>query len=346
MARNFHDDATQFMTDLLKLLRSESNSANLGESLQGEESAFSVLLRLVGVENNVVLDIEGAENKEVSADNAPNLVDNFFKIQNGATADQLTKLNRLLKAYKKRLTRYSKSRVLIKLNRVKKLVEPPEELIDSRQLVKSTPEQTRKEVALRQKELQESGEVTGIVDQTIALHQALDLSVNATVNLPTDSGAFASQLRKLTTAISKDSTDTIDRLTRFKDDIQNEVTRLENTDKLLFEGAETFSTANQLLSLLNVLDVLIFLTDRQQIKYNCSECKFFRTGQTDVCIFAGKGAISNTPLVEIIDENSNKIVGRQTSPTNSCKQVWGLDSNEYHTPSDSVKDAIRKILKE
>jgi len=92
---------------------------------------------------------------------------------------------------------------------------------------------------------------------------------------------------------------------------------------------------------------LIFLTDRKKMKYDCSQCKFFREGKSNVCIFAGAGAVSLTPLVTITDQSTNNsVIGRLTKPINSCKQVWGLESNEYLSSSDSIIEFLQGQLKD
>lgn len=349
MARTFHDDAIRFMTDLLKLLERETQSQSLGEATSGNESVFSVLLRLIGAQSNVVLDTNQDPENRVTVDSengeANDLFNNFFKVQIRSVETELAQINSLLKAYRKRLTRYSKARTQIKLNRTKRLIEEPENPLDAQDLVKDSPEQTRKILAEEQRKLREAGDLTGIVDQDIELQRALQLSVEAAVNVPEDTGEFRSQLVRFMTANAKEAGDNIERLNLFKQEVQNEVNRLENSDKLLFEGVETFSGEDQKLSLLQVIDVLIFLTDRNRMKYDCSQCKFFKKGKSEVCTFAGEGATGLTPLVNIIDEEGNTIVGRLTQSTNNCKQVWGLDSNEYYSPSDDIIQALESILK-
>ncbi len=346
---NFHNDARQFMTDLLKLLERESQSQTLGESTSGNESVYSVLLRLIGAQSQVILNADQDPENKVVVDpeeaDSQDLFNNFFKVQVRSVELELEQINTLLQAYRRRLTRYSKARTKIKLNRTKKLIEVPTTPLDAQELVKDTPELTRKALSEEQEKLQKAGDITGIIDQDIQLQRALELSVRSAINVPENTGIFRNQLVSFMTSTAKEASDNIERLTLFKKEVTSEVNRLENSDQLLFDGVETFSGEDQKLSVLQVIDVLIFLTDRKRMKYDCSQCKFFRTGKSDICTFAGEGVTGLTPLVNITDEEGNTIVGRLTQTTNSCKQVWGLDSNEYYAASDDLIKALENILK-
>lgn len=345
MARTFHDDATKFMADLIKLLERESQSRKVGESLTSNETAASTLLRIIGILQDPKLD--NSETTETTVQQAlPNLVDDLFKIQNTRTDQQLQQINNLLNAFRKRLTRYSKARNQIKLKRTQKLIEIPENPINPADLVKNSPEETSEAVAKKQQQIREEGDLKGVIDQDISLQRALELSINQTVDLPAEAGAFSSQLRRFMTAMGKEAGDKIENLQLRKQEIQNEVNRLENSDNLLFQGAPVFGNTEKTLSLLKVIDVLIFLTDRKRVKFNCSECKNFRQGRTNACIFAGTGAISPAPLVTLTDEQGNPIIGRLTRPTNSCKQTWDLESNEYWQASEDLTNALNDLLED
>jgi len=346
---NFHDDAVQLMTDILNLLNEEAQSGQVGDSSAADESVYSVLLRLVGVSSSVVLNIN---NNPTNTTTQPgptakdsNLVDDLFKIQDRNAELQLAQINLLLKTFKQRLSRYSKARQSIKLNRTKRLIDPATKPLDANKLVLSTPEQTRKGLTAAQKKLQKDGDITGIIAQDIAIQTALDSSINNATPIPDNIGNFASQLTNFLRSTATEAEDNIYKLTLFQNEIQSEVNKLENAQKLLFDGSPTFSGSDQTLSLINVLNLLIFLTDRTQMLYNCSQCQFFRPGKSNVCTFAGAGSSSLTPLVNLTDQSGNPVVGRLAQPNNSCKQVWGLDSNEYYAPSDAVIQASTKLLK-
>lgn len=345
----FHDNSLEFMTDLLRLLDKQAQTSNLGESASGKESVYSVLLRLTGVTKNISFDIDKDPNStsELKADKQTNLVDSFFKIHTKSTDLQLAEINMLLRAFKKRVTRYSLARQQIKLNRTRRLVAVPTNPLIAENLVKTNLDQTRRSLAKEQKKLKDAADLTGIVDQDISIQKALELSINNAVNVPEDTGELRNQLVSFLKSTGKEAADNIERLTLFKQEIQAEVGRLENAEKLLFDGIGTFSGADQKLSLLRVLDLLIFLTDRKKMKYDCSQCKFFREGKSNVCIFAGAGAFSLTPLVTITDQfTGDSVIGRLTKPINSCKQVWGLESNEYFSPSDSIVELLQGLLKD
>jgi hypothetical protein len=347
---NFHDDAVQLMTDILNMLNQEAQSSQVGDSSTGNESVYSVLLRLVGVSNSVVLNINNKATDTTTqpgvATKDPNLVDDFFKIQDRSTELQLAQINLLLKTFKQRLSRYSKARQSIKLNRTKRLIDPAAKPLDASKLVLSTPEQTRKGLTAAQSKLQKEGDITGIIAQDIAIQTALGASINNATPIPENIGNFASQLTNFLRSTATEAEDNIYNLTLFQNEIQSEVNKLENAQKLLFDGSPTFSGPDQTLALINILNLLIFLTDRKQMLYNCSQCKFFRPGKSNVCIFAGAGGSSSpTSLVNLIDQSGNPVVGRLTQPNNSCKQVWGLDSNEYYAPADSITQALTKLLK-
>lgn len=344
MTDSFNDDSTKFMTNLLKLLEKEAQNISAGESLRGQETASSVLLRLVGVTKTPSLDKTTAGEANAPAIQVANLVDSYFKIQTNRTNQQLSLLNTLLKTYRSRLTRYSRARSEIKLKRTKKLIEEPSKPLKANELVKDDPTQTRKNITEKQKELRKAGDLKGILDQDIQLHKALETSVNRTVSIPTEAGTFASQLNGFVTATAKEANDQIEQLELYKQEVQNEVNRLENTDKLLFEGSKTFDNTDKTLSLLQILDLLIFLTDRKKAKYDCSQCKHFRKAKTDACVFVGSGSTSPSPIVNLTDEQGNPVTGRLTKPTNSCKNVWNLESNEYFTMSDNLVETLKKLL--
>jgi hypothetical protein len=146
------------------------------------------------------------------------------------------------------------------------------------------------------------------------------------------------------TATAKESLDKIEQLDLLKQELQNEVYKLENADNLLFNGVSTFNKDSKKLSLLQVIDVLIFLTDRKKMKFDCSQCKYYRKGKSEACTFAGSGSVSPAPLVTLTDAQGNPIIGRLTRSTNSCKEVWGLETNEYFTASDDIVIALKKLL--
>lgn len=347
----FHDDAVKFMQELLILLQEESSSSRKG-TLVTQEAVDATLLRLLGVLIQPVI-TEGSE--EIPSDDptatnssqtAPDsLLHNFLKIQRNTTAQDVATINKLLKAFKSRLNRYSKARAKIKLNRIQKLIQEPSKPIDPADLTKDTPENTRREVAKKLDELQAAGDIKGLIQQEISTNQAMASSIDRVVaKVPEQTGVFRSQLIDLLRANGKESFRGIENLNRFKDELTKESNRIENMDKLLFEGETTYTTGVK-LSLLKVLDVLIFLTDRQQMKYDCSQCKFFQKGSPNACVFAGAGETSRTSAVTVKDDQGAEVAGRLTQPRNSCKDVWGLESNEYFTPSDSIVKSLERVLR-
>ena len=344
----FYDNATQAMTDILKILLQEAQTSSVGDNVQATESVYSALLRVLGVSHTATLDIQKNPNNKISLNSTnANLVDSLFKVQNKTTEQQLLNINTLLKAYKQRLLRYSKNRQAIKLNRTKKLVQSPSKPLNTQDLIKNSPDQTRKAVTEAQKKLIEDGDITGILQQDLVLLQALQQSVDRSIpNLTSDqAGSFLSQLDTFIQGTSKEATENIEKLSNYSDEIASEVKRLEDQQKLLFTGSSTFSGTDQTLSLFDVLDLLIFLTDRKKMRYECSQCKFFVQGKTNVCTFAGTGSTSPTNIVTTIDPTTgNTVTGRQTRDTNSCKQVWGLENNTYHQPSQNVVDQLQKLL--
>lgn len=347
---SFHDNASQAMTDLLKILLEEATTATVGDNTQANESVFSVLLRLIGVSKKATLDIEKDANNKIDTNspNVSNLVDDLFKIQNKSTEQQLNDLNNILKSYKQRLLRYSKNRQTIKLNRTQKLVQNPSKPLNTQELVKQNPEQTRKAISEAQKKLSQEGDITGILQQDILLFKASEQSIaKATPNTPENSvDRMQAQLKNITQSPGKEASNYIEKLSNYSLEIQSEVKRLENEQNLLFQGSPTFSGPNQKLSLVKILDLLIFLTDRKRIRYDCSQCKFFLQGKSNsICTYAGAGNSTSTNLVSIPNPaTGNTTTGKQTRPTNSCKQVWGLEDNKYHQLNDTIVDQLLKDL--
>jgi len=344
---NFHDDSIKFMTDIIQVLTESSESGRLGTDTTGEETLISSLLRLIGVTSNVTLQINDNSSSQVQAQSTETIQDlfnNYFKTQTGLRSNELSELNVLLKGFRKRLTRYSKIRQKIKLNRTKTLIDLPTNPVDSDKIVKNTIDQTLKEIVKVQQKIRKEGDLKGIIDQDIELQTTMEKTINSSIKIPPEIGGFRNQLVRFLSANAKAASDNVEMLYRKKTEVQNEVNRLENAEKLLFSGVEI---SGQKLSLLKILDLLIFLTDKKKFHYNCSECKYFRSGKTNVCIFAGKGSVSLTQIVNFKDSKTGEtVVGRLTEQKNSCKQIWGLDSNEYFTPSESVIQSIEKILED
>lgn len=345
---NFQDNSIQTMIDLLKLLDEKATSESVGESALGRETFYSTLLRIIGVTQKIglTLDKEKGNSKVQDTTPTPNLLDNFFKIKTRTNELELQEVNKLLTTYKKRLLRYSKARQSIKLNRINKLVQAPTTPLDPTKLVKETPELTRKSISQEQKKLIDKRDFTGIIDQEISLNRALELSASAVAQIPENTGDFKNQLIQILRATSSEAEENIETLTLYKQEVQIEVNKLTKEEKLLFSGIDDPSGSKQKLSLMKVLDLLIFLTDTKKMKYDCSQCRFFREGKTSACIFAGKGAISLTRPVTIVDKQTGQTVnGQLSSPTNSCKQVWDLEKNDYYEPADSIAKLLEDKLK-
>jgi len=342
---SFHNDAVKFMQDLLILLREEAKSTKSGTQV-GQESPEKVLLRLLGVipEANLF----GSNQIFTQSQNtlpAESLLRNFFKIQTNATFQDLKTINSMLKSFRSRLNRYSRARTKIKLNRINKLITIPDNPINPDQLIQSTPEETKREVSRRLQKLEKDRDLKGIFDQEIAANSALATSVDRLViDIPENVGEFKDQLVSLLRATGKESNEIIETLSIQKSEFVKEASKLANIDNLLFNGEQTYNP-NVRLSLLKVLDVLIFLTDRQQMKYNCSQCKNFLQGTTNACIFAGGGGVPRTPAVTVPNEQGNSVAGRLTQSTNSCKEVWGLESNQFYTPSDTIIQTLERRLR-
>lgn len=345
---NFQDNAIQTIVDLLKLLDEKSSAGSLGESSTGKETFFSTLLRIIGVTHNVNLNInrEEGNSTEEPTPTEPNLVDNFFKVKTRTSEIELQEVNKLLIVYKKRLLRYSKARQAIKLSRISKLVEKPTTPLDPTKLVKDTPESTRKNISSEQKKLIDKRDFKGIIDQEISLNRALELSVSTASQIPENTGDFRNQLVQLLRATASEAENSIEILDLYKQEVQIEVNKLSKEEKLLFSGIDDPSGSQQKLSLMKVLDLLIFLTDTKKMKYDCSQCKFFREGKTSACTYAGGDAVSLTRSVTIIDKQTGQTVNGQLSrPTDSCKQIWNLEKNDYFEPADSVVKFIEGLLK-
>jgi hypothetical protein len=342
---NVTDEASKFMEDLIKLLAKEASNVQTGESVSGTEEASSILLRILGLTKVPVYgEVDRSEIPPGTlAQTSDTLVDTLFKVKNKSAELQLKQISTLLKTYKSKVARQSKARTNIKLKRTQKLAEEADNPIVAEDLVKDTPEQTQKAIAEKQKELREKGDLKGIINQDIQLQKALELSVSRSVDIPENSGPFAGQLTSLVNATGKQATDRIEKLNSLKKELQGEVNKLQNTEKLLFEGMPVLGQEDQKISLLSVIDLLIFLTDRKQMKYDCSQCIFYREGRSNACTFIGAG-ISSAPLVNLTDEEGNPIIGRLTKPNNSCKEVWNLETNQYFTAADKIVAAAKKML--
>lgn len=347
---SFQDNASQAMTDLLKVLLEEAKTASTADDAQATESVYSVLLRLIGISRRATLNIQKDANNKINTESSTefNLIDNLFKIQNKATEQQLINLNALLKTYKQRLLRYSKNRQTIKLNRTQKLVQKPQKPLNVEELVKQTPDQTKKAIAEAQKKLIQEGDIAGIIQQDLILFKALEQSIaKATPDVAENSAdRMQAQLNNIVQSAGKEANNYIEKLSNYNLEIQSEIKRLQNEQNLLFQGSSTFSGDNQKLSLLNVIDLLIFLTDRKNMRYECSQCKFFIQGRNNsICSYAGTDSATSANITTILDPTTgNNVTGKQTRSTNSCKQTWGLETNNYHQLSDKIVDQILKQL--
>lgn len=345
MSNYFHDDAIKFIVDIISSLQNQSVQSRTGEDAVGKETIISSLLREIGVTQSAGLQVNDDVNhkESVATPKINDLFNNYFKVMTGTREAELIELNRLLKAFRTRLLRYGKTKQQIKLNRTSLLIDSPNNPIDTSKLIKDSVFQTRIEIAKKQKELKVAGDLKGILNQDIALQTALKMAVNNSIKIPEDIEGFRNQLVRFLSADGKDAADRVEKLNQRKQEIQNEVNRLQNAEDLLFNGVEI---SGQKISLINIIDLLIFLTDRKRLHYNCSECKNFRTGKVKACIFAGKGSTSLTQLITIKDPiTGEQMVGRLTEPTNSCKQVWDLEGNDFYVPSDSVNKTIDDIIK-
>jgi len=343
----FYDQAITFVTDLFNQLEKQSQSQTVGEGNKARETASSTLLRLIGVLSSPDIKVDGkSTTQQAPTTSEKTLLHSFLKVKTKLTEQQIQLIHQLLITYRSRLTRYSRVRSKIKLNRIKKLIDAPKNPIKTSSLIKKTPEDTRREITLQLQKLQQAGDTTGLLVQEININQALTQSVSEITNaIPQDIGVIRPQLVGLLGATGKDSSDQIEKLTALQKELTKEALRLENDENLLFKGQKTFIGDTEKLSLLQVLDLLILLTDRQKVKYQCSECKFFRTGKTPACLFASSGGSPKTAQVTIQDTNGSQVLGRLTKPTNSCFEVWSLDTNEHFTPSEAFVKALEKILK-
>jgi hypothetical protein len=361
--KSFHDDAVKFMADLLKLLQEQAKSNIVGDNSIGVESVYSVLTRLIGITADPRLQVDQNINYNVSGNSfstpediqqeasTKDLLNNFLKSQQTLVKIQIEQLNNLLKVYRKRLFKYSKARQLIKLNRTKRLIDPPKNPLNAQSLVKDTLEQTSKNLIEHQQKLKKQGDLTGIILQDQQLQKALSISVDKSSAIPEDLGEFRNQLVDLLRSTAREADNKSEQIDIQINETEAEVARLQNENKLLFDGIETFSGDTQKLSLIKILDVLIFLTDKQKVNYKCVQCKYYKQGETktgeklQVCSFGGTSAASEKKAVNFKDQNGNIIVGQQTTSNGSCDTVWKLEHNNYYSPSESIITEINKILR-
>lgn len=336
MSVNFQSYLIRFMTDLINVLANQRIENQVGESTISKETSSQVFLRLLG------LTATASQQEDPES-----LINNFFKNQTAATENQLLEINRLLKAVKKRMDRYSKVRTSIKLNRIKRIAQTPTKPLEAGDLVKNTPEETRIEVASQLNKLQQANDIQGLVDQEINLNEAMITSINTAAQLPENVGALQSSLLDLLRMNSKDSSDNNEKLQRYKKEITSEIYRLENEENLLFKGQILFSDPNSTLSVSKVLDVLIFLTDRKQVTYKCTQCKYYQKGESgrqDACIFVGEGQSANTDPITTLNSQKQSVKGVVTQGSYSCKDVWSLETNENYRPSDKLIEDVETIL--
>jgi len=347
---DFHRIMIQFMDDLLLKLEQENKSIQSGEVVAAE-TIYKTLLRLIGVLKATQTEVNG-ETVTITPNDTqePNLFDAIIKPQTKLAENQIKQIHDLLTAVRDRLNRYSATRYQIKLNRTKKLLEKPKNPIDSTKLIKNSPVETRKEISKQLKKIQESSDLTGILQQEIDLNKTLIQSIERVANLPkqTDEAGeqtidytFRSDMMSLMRAVGKESYSNIEKLQSYQQSLQEEATHLEDAENLLLKGQPTLGNQNQKLALQDVLEVLIILTDRQALKYNCSQCKHYapsaQNSKNGFCEFSG-GAISDQKL-EVFPE------GRPTTKDKSCKDTWNLENNDYYNASDDLIQQLEKLLK-
>ncbi len=327
---SFYDEAENIFLDLLTKLEEERKSSRSGDQIQ-TETIHETFLRLIGFADN-------------TSDN--NLLSSLLRVQTQAVSTQLNNLNSTLSSFRNRLDKYNKTQTKIKLNRIKKLIDKPNNPINSKDLIKDTPQQTKQEIIKKFKELKDKGDLKGIIQQEISANNALTSSIDAiAIAIPEEIEGLRSHLISLIRAMNKEAYQNIYKLTTMQDELTKEVEKLENIDKILFEGYNAFGNSNSVLSLLNILNVLIFITDRKQIAYHCAQCKYYSQGKNLACIYAGQGKASLTKLITAITKDKKEIPGQLTKADYSCKEVWGLSTNDHYTPSKELIDSILKLLK-
>lgn len=337
---NFFDQALQLMEQILVDLEREAKQIQIG-SKEGIESADNTLLRIIGLINSGP-QIDNQQLKIDAAEQLESFVQNYFKIQRNGVAQDLKEINQILKIYRKRLGNYNKAKISIKLNRLRKLLEEP--TLDRDKLIRQTTEDTRYEVGRQFKKIKETGKIQGLVNNEIEGHEAIVESADKiTGKLPNEIIQGRNILVQLLRSQSVDSLKISLNLEDYKAALQKEVYNLENFENLLFKGQLTYD-GNTKLSLSRILDLLIFLTNRQRVHYNCSQCKFYLQSKNSVCIYAGDGKHSLTSTVTVTNSNGKEVTGKLTKTNNSCKEVWGIDTNDYFQPSESLTSFAKKIL--
>jgi hypothetical protein len=327
----------QFMDDLLKYLQQENQTTKIGE-IVAKEPISKTLLRVIGILKTIDVEVAKQTVEINKSEPSPTLFDIIIKPKTTVSENQLKNINNLLKGLRSRLNRYSSTRLQIKLNRTKHLLDNPEKTVDYDKLIKNTPSETRKEVSKEIKVLQESGNITGLLQQEIDLNKTIIKSVERVADLPKgvdDSGnrtidyQFRTNLMTLLRLVGRESYENVEKLQNYQNALSDQSSKLKDAEKLLLTGQTTLGDSSQTLSLQQVLEVLIILTDRKELKYNCSECKNYAPSAKN-----NKNGFCN--YSEARPTNSDK----------SCKDVWNLDNNDYYDASDQVIKNLENILKE
>jgi len=119
-----------------------------------------------------------------------------------------------------------------------------------------------------------------------------------------------------------------------------ELTKLQEQSALIIDG--TTLETGETLSLLNILQALLYLTSKLQ--YKCKNCKFLQQGKQIGDLVPGITR-ENATFGAICTFASNDGTGKPTQPNFSCKEVWNLVDNDYWTANDDVIQNFKDQLK-
>lgn len=324
-----YDDLEIAFTDFIRRLLQDRESKKSDNQIL-TENVYQTCLRLLGY-----------------VDGDPDLktfTHGLFKSKNPNVTILSSKISSILSAGQSKLSGYDKVQTYVKLKRINKLVES-DNFIDYKSLVSDSIPGMRNNITKKLKELRESNQHSNLLGNEIAINNAVTSFIdNAAEALPDNVEYLKPQLISLMRNTATDAYKNIYELSLYKESLIRERDKLQQIESILSSGQAVDDGDGSTLSLKGILGIFIFLTKQ---KYQCSECKFYKKGKFgEACIYASTDHEAVTKSVTTVDDLKNEVNGHYTKSNNSCKEVWGLVTNDYFVPSKEQIEKAEKILKE
>lgn len=278
-----------------------------------ETTTLSTLFRLLGFTSNI---------NEDEAAGRDTFIKYVRKKGKGINETKLILL-RYLQGTKSRIEKWKKDTNVLQINKILRLLGEgaPELTIE--------PEDTL-DVALQKikkykKQISNNKDEVGILSTQEAMVTAATEKIDAVVgSLPTEGlGDFGPEIISIIKADSNFLSRNGQQLRSRIRTLEIELSKLQNQGQLINAGVDLSNTNLGKMSLLKVLEVLIYLIE--QIKYECGECFYFIEGKCERSGFLNQGT-------------------QETVATNSCLEIFNeVDNIYWRLSEDEEKKATAKL---